>query len=206
VQSGVTVNVNTSLMKHILILMIALAVGAIAAEPESDQPDWWSTVEETTEFVARSRDGSLTLKVKLAKIEASEKTVVTPHGEETRYFHKGRQLPSDFWPGRRALVQFELYWDGARVPIEDRFWRDLYGFSIQTSTINPDQLSNAQRYEFENFLARLDRPRITLSADKGTALIEWERHEECDSHSTYRWVITKDGRVLRHCDRPPHEC
>ena len=177
-----------------------------AAEPAAPVPDWWSTVEAATEFTAVSRDGSLKLKVKLAKIEVTERTAKSPVGEEVHFFHNGVQLPSDFWPGRAALVQFELIWNGRRVPIADRFWRDLYGFRIQTTSLKASEIADAAKYEFEIFSSQLDQPRVILSADGGTALIEWQRPEECDSHTTYRWLITKDGRVLRHCDRPPHEC
>ena len=47
---------------------------------------------------------------------------------------------------------------------------------------------------------------LSLSAEVGTVLIEWERPEECDSHSTIRWIISKSGVVLRHRHCPPHEC
>jgi len=189
-----------------LTLVVTFIQPLRAAEPAAPVPDWWSTVESVTEFTAVSRDGALKLKVKLAEIEATEKTAKSPEGEVVHYFHNGVQLPPDFWPGRKALVQFELVWDGKRVPIADRFWRDLYGFQIETSPVELDEVPNALKYEFETFSSRLDQPRVILSADGGTALIEWERPEECDSHATYRWLITKDGRVLRHCDRPPHEC
>ena len=45
----------------------------------------------------------------------------------------------------------------------------------------------------------------SLSAEGGTVLIEWERPEECDSHSTIRWIVSKSGTVLRHRHCPPHE-
>lgn len=185
-------------------MLFTLVVDAV--EIESQPPDWWPTVEQPTQFTAKSRDGSLKLKVKLVDVEATERTVKTPHGEETRYYHKGTPLPRDFWPGRRGLVQFELFWDGKRIPIKERFWRDLYGFRIQTSKVDQAQLPDNQKFEFDEFLSRLDQPRVILSEDGGTALIEWKRPEECDSHSTYRWIITRDGKVLRHCDRPPCGC
>ena len=188
------------------LIAILFTVVAIAAEPAPPPPDWWPTVAEQTQFTATSRDGSLKLIVKLVEVDVTEKTVKTPDGDETRYYHDDSLLPRDFWPGRHALVQFELFWDGKQILIEDRFWRDLYGFRIQTSTIDIAQLPDMHKYQFDEFLSRLAQPRVILSADGGTALIEWERPEECDSHSIYRWIITRDGRVLRHCDRPPHEC
>ncbi len=189
-----------------LTLLIACVPRLRADDAAAPAPDWWSTVENVTEFTAVSRDGSLKLKVKLAEIEATEKTVKTADGDEVRYFHQGAQLPPDFWPGRKALLQFELIWDGKRVPIADRFWRDLYGFWLQATPLDPAKIPNAMKHDFEQFQARLDQPRVILSADGGTALIEWRRPEECDSRATYRWLVTKDGRVLRHCDRPPCEC
>ncbi|CAN5448846.1 hypothetical protein BH20VER3_BH20VER3_21010 [soil metagenome] len=192
-------------MTRFLILIVLLTVSA-TAESDLQPPDWWPTVVEKTQFIATSRDGSLKLNVKLVELDVTEKTVETPDGEQTQYYHNGTRLPADFWPGRSALVQFELYWDGKRVPIEDKFWRDLYGFRIQASTVVPAKVPDTQKYQFDEFLSRLDQPRVILSADGGTALIEWERPEECDSRATYRWIVTRDGRVLRHCDRPPHEC
>jgi hypothetical protein len=179
---------------------------ASGAEPANSVEDWWSTVEQVTEFTTLSRDGSLRLTVKLQKIAVTEKIEVSGDGERVRYYHKGARLPPDFWPGRPALVRFELFWEGTRVPIPERFWADLYGFRVQATPLKTDGIPERMRHSFEQFLAQLDQPRVILSADGGTALIEWERPEECDSRSTYRWMVTKDGRVLRHCDRPPHEC
>jgi hypothetical protein len=43
---------------------------------------------------------------------------------------------------------------------------------------------------------------VFLSAEGGTALIEWERPEECNSHSTIRWIVSKSGVILRHLTLP----
>ena len=59
---------------------------------------------------------------------------------------------------------------------------------------------------FEGMVDRspLLAPRSSLSLR--SRIIEWERPEECDSHSTIRWIVIKSGVVLRHRHCPPHEC
>jgi hypothetical protein len=194
-------------MTRLLICLLSFGIVSLAAEPAAKEGEWWSSVVQQTQFTAISRDGSLKLKVKLGKLAVTEKTFKTADGKVTRYYDKGKQLPSDWLPGDKPLVQFELYWDGKIVPIEGRFWRDLYGFRIMTSPLDPDKVPATQRDQFVNeFLSRLERPRVILSADGGTALIEWIHPEECDSRSIYRWIVTREGRVLRHRDKPPDEC
>jgi hypothetical protein len=52
--------------------------------------------------------------------------------------------------------------------------------------------------KFFEFLADLYQPRIVRSMEGGTALIEWDRSEECDSSSTIRWMVSQTGTILRH--------
>jgi hypothetical protein len=103
--------------------------------------------------------------------------------------------------GASAAEPREEWWD----LVEKRFWRDLGGFDIQTIPMKPALLPD-EGWRYEDFLSRLRQPRLILSAEGGTALIEWERPEECDSRSTTRWIISRSGAVLRHRHEPPHEC
>jgi hypothetical protein len=115
-------------------------------------------------------------------------------------------MPYPFHPGSTLLTRFDLTWDGKAMNIPERFWNDLPGLRIQTSPLVPENLDPKIQWEAYEFLENLDQPRISLSAEGGTALIEWARPEECDSSSTIRWIISKSGTVLRHRHCPPHEC
>ena len=184
----------------------AAATAAVAAPlrsmdppPETTTTSWWNTVEEKLTHVARSDDGSLQLRVRLITPEEfKEQTSNTGDEEVTRYEFEGVLLPADFYPGRNILRAFQFTWDGRTIPIPERFWKDLSGFEIRTSTLDPLTVPIEERFSAEQFLDDLLQPRLTLSAEGGTAMIEWERSEDCDSRSTIRWLISRSGTVLRH--------
>jgi hypothetical protein len=90
--------------------------------------------------------------------------------------------------------------------IQERFWNDLPGLRIETSTLDPQKLKPDLQRKALQFLDQLEQPRLSLSAEGGTVLIEWTRPEECDSSSTIRWIVSKSGTILRHRHCPPHEC
>ena len=148
----------------------------------------------------------MTLKVELERPE-EEGLVELPQvaGQYAGYSYKGEKLPLRFWPGESLIKKFDLEWDGERIGIERRFWRDLAGFVIQTVPHKP-ALRPENGWNYQEFLNRLRQPRVMLSAEGGTALIEWVRPEECDSSSTVRWIISRSGTVLRHRHEPPHGC
>jgi hypothetical protein len=177
----------------------AAPLRAVQVQSEQSQEDWWSTVEEKLTHEARSEDGSLQLRVRLITPEdVTPRTSRNGDDEVTRYELQGELLPADFYPGRNILRMFGFSWDGRAMPIPERFWKDLSGFEIRTSTLDLSTVSIKERFSAEEFLADLRQPRLTLSADGGTALIEWQRSEECDSQSTIRWLISRSGTILRH--------
>ncbi len=97
----------------------------------------------------------------------------------------------------KNLIQFDLYWDGTKIRIPERFWKDITHLDIQTYP--EDKLKNLTLDNLQHVQEELRHPRISLSKEKGTVLIEWERREDrCDGSSTFRWMITKAGVVLRH--------
>lgn len=113
--------------------------------------------------------------------------------------------PDYHWNDR--ISRFDLRWEGRAIAIEDRFWNDLQGLLIETF---PDhviaKVPDDQKWDLAAALEKLFQPRLVLSEDKGTVLIEWTIPQECDSRSTIRWIISKKGTVLRHRDTPFHEC
>jgi len=174
---------------------------------DSADPDWWPSVEEVSHFTAKSEEGNVILTVDLMKPdEDSLIPQLNANGDTAGYTYKGEKLPERFWPGCALISKFELKWDGKRVDIPRRYWRDLAGFRIQTSSLKLASLNSALRWKADQFLESLDRPRVILSADGGTVLIEWGRPEECDGHSTIRWIISRSGTILRHRNTPPHDC
>lgn len=192
--------------RHFLtISTLATAVtGASAAE---SREDWWELVkEDTLHFTAKSEEGNLTLEVELEMPPEDELSETKGlDGEMSGYKWRGEILPTRFWPGCSLIKTFDFKWDGKPIVIEKRFWRDLAGFVIQTVPQKPALLPD-EGWRYNEFLAGLRQPRVMLSAEGGTALIEWERPEECDSRSTTRWIISRSGAVLRHRHEPPHEC
>lgn len=177
------------------------APAALAAEGE-DKPDyekWWAAVETPDEYTAQSGEGNLKLKVELfTPPEDAVEEILDKDGTLLGYRYEGKMLPERYSRGGTLLVKFEFSWDGKPIPVDKRFWSDLAGLSINICTIDLPEAQRKHYKEFLDFLAALQQPRISLSADKGTALIEWERNEECDSRSIISWMISKSGTVLRH--------
>jgi hypothetical protein len=114
--------------------------------------------------------------------------------------------PAAWWQ-MRNLLKFDLVWDHHSVIIPGRFWTDLTRMKIQIYPESEQRNVPADKqWKLQQELEFLRQPRLSLSAGKGTVLIEWSRGEECDGRSTFRWMITKTGTVLRHHNLPWHEC
>ncbi len=187
----------------IAISGLAAPANAMAADV---QEAWWEHVENVLRFTAKSEERNLTLGVEL-EIPREGDLVKLPSVDEeyAGYSYRDEKLPLRFWPGEALIKKFDLKWDGEVVKIEKRFWRDLAGFVIQTVPNKP-ALREGDSGRYHEFLTGLLQPRIMLSAEKGTALIEWDRPEECDGRSTVRWIISRSGTVLRHRYEPFHDC
>lgn len=158
--------------------------------------EWYKTVTSNLlSFKAVSPDDRVVLQVELVKPLpgeiARDKTTGVSH-------YKGKPLSDRYWDGQTLLTGFDLTWDGKPVSIHPRFWADLVGLDISTSTLDPGSVQDIHRWDADEFLNGLRHPRVTVSADLGTALVEWERGEECDGRSMIRWIISRSGTVLRH--------
>jgi hypothetical protein len=190
-----------------LSALSAVPVVATAAD-DAPEADWHETVShDALKFTAETEDGKITLQVELIRPAENEVTETKDEkGEFRAYQYKGKDQPYPFHPGSTLLTRFDLTWDGKAMKIPERFWNDLPGLRIETSSLDPEKLKPELQWKAHEFLERLEQPRLSLSAEGGTVLIEWERPEECDSHSTIRWIVSKSGVVLRHRHCPPHEC
>lgn len=184
---------------------VSIPVVTAGEEPEAD---WYQTVNsEALTHKAISEEGKLLLHVELIKPADEELTEVKDEEGNFKCFrYKGKDLPQRFWTGGTLLTRFDLIWDGDPIKVPERFWADLAGFRIENSSLDPEKLKPELQWKAKQFLEGLKQPRVILSADGGTALIEWVRPEECDSHSTIRWIISKSGNVLRHRHEPLHAC
>jgi hypothetical protein len=188
------------------VLPLSAAEGAAEEKPPLEE--WWKTVNsESLKFRAKSVEGELILSVALLKPSEKEVTeVINKNGGGRSYHYQGKALPSRFSQGQSLLTRFDLTWDSKAIEIPERFWSDLVGLDIETSNLDFTHLGPQLQWRAQEFLEGLRQPRVTLSAEGGTALIEWVRPEECDSRSTLRWIVSKSGTVLRHRHEPPHEC
>lgn len=116
-----------------------------------------------------------------------------------------RKDPEASWSSQ--LKTFKLNWEGTEIQIAERFWNDLPGLRVRDyPKAEIKKVPEAKRWKLDTELAALHKPRLYLSAESGTVLIEWTRDEECDSSSTIRWIISKSGMVMRHRLEPFHEC
>ncbi len=173
---------------------------ALAAEGKGEAPyeTWWNAVESPDEFTAESGEGDVSLMVVLFRPPGEAVKEVKDKDGSTSYQYDGKKLPERYWPGESLLKKFELRWSGKTVGIDPRFWSDLAGLKIQDSLFRVEDISPDHVGAYFDFLGKLQQPRLTFSADRGTVLIEWKRSEECDSHSVIRWIVSRSGTVLRH--------
>jgi hypothetical protein len=174
-----------------------------AESPAPVEPDdlWWPMVNEVTRFKSVSIEGRLELEVALAHPGEEELEPILQEGTVIGYSLSGRPLIGGFVPGISVVTTFDLAWDGRPILIPERFWTDLSGFRLQTLSVDLATLDSEQRTRAASYQAKLDHPRLVLSADQGTALIEWDRPEKGVNHSTFRWIVSKSGTVLRHRHR-----
>ena len=188
-----------------LLIGLSLTITAqVLSAQSADSTDWWSEVRESQSCVAKAEEGDAVLRVELEKPDQDRlQQINDAEGVAIGYSIDGRKLPDRFCA---VIKKFELEWEGKKIEIPERFWTDLVGFRIQESPLKLDELPAQKRYEGEEFLASLHKPRVFISADGGTILIEWDRSEECDGRSTIRWIISKSGAVMRHRHTPPHDC
>lgn len=186
--------------KFIGLAAFAAPAAVVAADGEKPPvDDWWAKTEKVTKFTAHSPDRTLVLTVELTTPPLDEITEAkNDAGELTGYQWKTKRMPSNFVPGENLLTKLHLEWDGKHVPVPEKYWADLACLEIQHCTIHPKDIPVKFAHQFSLFLADLRQPRILLSLDGGTALIEWVRPEDCDSSSTFRWMLNRAGTVLRH--------
>ncbi|MEO8353275.1 MAG: hypothetical protein ABI680_16220 [Chthoniobacteraceae bacterium] len=169
--------------------------------------DWWEQVTEVDHLTVHSEEGTLRLRVELF-FPSGEEIEQRPaeDGETTRFYYRGKRLPDTYWPTCSLLHRFDFFWNDQQIDVPRRFWADLCRLRLQMIEPSPPGLSDQEQVQFADFVSRLDQPHVFLSADGGTALVEWERPEDCDRHSMIRWMISKKGTVLRHTFTPPDEC
>lgn len=175
--------------RHFLTTAGAAAALVPASAPAAEEPlmDWEKVVELTryTAVCEQATDG----KFPNIRLEV----------------HLDRKEPDSSWTSFIRL--FKLTWDGQEIPIPERFWNDLNHIRIEDyPEAEIRKVPEKQRWKLDEELESLKKPRLILSAESGTVLIEWTRGEECDGHSTIRWIVTKAGIVLRHRHEPFHVC
>lgn len=155
-------------------------------------------------------EGLLRLEVALiAENDVTEKIIQTPDGEETRYTFEGELLPRWLGPANGIIKRFRFFWDGREIPVAKRFWNDFGGCHITRCTVDRQTIPPDLGYVFEEYLGNLDGPKVILSADGGTALIEWSIIDTdacCGHRATMRWMISKSGHVMRHRHTTPSVC
>ena len=169
------------------IAAASAAIGASARADGSPAPETGEdhAVRSCTIRCARFGDGSypdIRLEVELKQFDSEEKHWTTPN-----------------------IERFDLHWEGAKIPIPDRYWNDIVHMPLYVGS-KEDKSRIRDDLDWRCTGSRPMRPRLSLSAARGTVLIEWERIEECDGRSKFVWIVARNGTVLRHHDLPMHEC
>lgn len=206
-------------MKRRTFLSLASAtpvmVSGLRAEPEAAidaaRTAWSETISRDYSGTFVSTEGDLRLEVALiAKDdEVTEEEMPDSDGPGTVYTFRGEKLPPFVRPEDGVLKAFRFTWKGEEIPVPKRFWNDFGGCLIESTPLKKNQIPEELHPEFDEFLAKLDGPKVILSADGGTALIEWRILDTdacCGHRATMRWIIGKGGAVMRHRHTTPSEC
>ncbi len=189
-------------MKPLLATVMLLMTAANIRAESSDSSDWRDKVTESLSCTVSAEAGDAVLRVEMEKPDESRLEEM----KNSEGAINGKKLPEGFQPGGALIKKFELEWNGKKIDIPEKFWADLAGFRIQESPLKLNELPAEKRFEGEQFLDGLKKPRVYISADGETIMIEWDRPEDCDGRSTIRWIINKSGTILRHIHTPPDEC
>lgn len=197
---------------------IGLCASASAHLPEewetnrdNAQAQWREQEEAVYSGTFESCEGLLRLEVALidGNDKVAEETIQTPDGQETRYTFEGERLPRWLRPSDGIIKRFRFFWDGKEIAVAKRFWSDFGGCRIKRCTIARETIAHDLGAVFENYQNDLEAPRVILSADGGTALIEWviiDTDACCGHRATMRWMISKGGHVMRHRHTTPNPC
>lgn len=172
---------------------------------------WYEKVVRVNSGVFKSMDESLRLEVALIDENdlVEEKTIQTEDGEETIYSFKGEELPRWLSPEHGVIKSFRFFWNEKEISIPKRFWSDFGGCAIEKLSEHPKKIDEDHQLEFDDFFEKLDGPKVILSADGGTALIQWNIQDTkgcCGSRSDMRWIISKKGYIMRHRHDLPSMC
>ena len=145
--------------RRAFLSLSALSAVPVVAGAADEGPDaaWWDTIDsEALTFQAVSEEGNLVLRVELIRVLEEEVTeVLDDDGNLHHYRYKGREMPYPFHPGTTLLTRFDLTWDGKATHIPERFWNDLPGLRIETSSLDPQKLKPDLQWKAREFLDRL---------------------------------------------------
>jgi hypothetical protein len=197
-----------------------LGLGSVATAHEIEESgikrdkaraQWQEQEEEVYSGTFKSGDGRLRLEVALIdeKDKVKEETILGPDGEETRYTFEGEILPRWLRPTDGIIKRFRFFWDEKEIPVGKRFWNDFGGCHIDLCKVDPKTIAHDLIADFKDYQNDLKAPKLILSADGGTALIEWvimDTDACCGHRATMRWMISRSGHVMRHRHTTPNPC
>jgi hypothetical protein len=197
-----------------------IGLGVPASAQEVDKPETkeantrgqWQEHEKTIySGTFESSEGLLRLEVALIdeNDEVTQEAIQTSNGEATRYTFKGKPLPRWLPPTVGIIKSFRFVWEGREIPVAERFWNDFGGCRLTRCTVDRNTIPPGLLPAFDRYQNNPDVPELILSADGGTALIEWRiiDTDACCGHpATMRWMISKSGHVMRHRHTTPNRC
>ncbi|WP_050029710.1 hypothetical protein [Verrucomicrobium sp. BvORR034] len=187
---------------------------SMAVQDPAESPDLWTRwsekLERPTDSVFQSTEGRLRLEVSLIREEeTTSETYKVGDSEFVRYSFGDRRLPDTLHPTDGVLKTFRFYWDGQEIKVPDRFWNDVGGFRLEKCTFVEAKLAPAETLQVEEWNAGLLHPQVVLSADGGTAMVEWSIIDTdacCGHQATLRWLISRSGHIMRHRHTTPNPC
>ncbi|HSJ01695.1 MAG: hypothetical protein ACAI34_19505 [Verrucomicrobium sp.] len=188
------------------------AMGLAATEPEAEDlySRWYATVSRLNEAVIKSEEGDLRLEVSLIREEETTFETVIQGDSEFQHFSFGqRKLPMHLRPEDGMLKTFRFFWKGKEIKVPERLWNDVGGFRLERSSFATAKLAPVEKIQVEEWDADLLLPKVVLSADGGTAMVEWPIIDTgacCGHRATLRWLFSQSGHLMRHRHTTPNLC
>lgn len=179
------------------------------ADPYRQDVERWSKgIKELQQItVSPAENERIKLTVELKPLKRAELTPVkNDKGEVTEYKYKTPftelSLPGHYESGSTLLTKFELDWEGRKIAIPAPLWAaSPLNFQIQSApleSLDAKDIPDGKAVHAARFIRHgLLKPRIFLSADGDSVMIEWKQNSECSAPLICRWIVAKDGSAKR---------
>lgn len=163
--------------------------------------------EKATRYTYENKDKSLKMSVELEEVDP-EKVIesVDENRAVTSATLGNKKLPADilFYPYKSYIKSLKIEYKNKVVSFPAKYWSDLAGMRLYTCVTELDLSKKENKYRFDAHVAENSSvPNIQVCDTGHCFLLKWTRREDGDTSTTFTWLISMDGTVIRHEKGPP---